>query len=202
MGTHPIFESDFDCLTEMNDESRDESEKGDECLEVIYKDISLIPKGLSRLEYKKAVTNCRLQKWETGPGESLKSKEDLVSGKKQKVAILITYSGQNYYGLQHNPGDAEHVTIELKIFEALVAAKVVYSNILTDRKRCSYQSCSRTDKGVSAIGNVASLKCIIPESGENFVNLVNEHLPEDIRIFDVNRVTKSFDAKKRCTHRT
>ena len=44
-------------------------------------------------------------------------KEDLVNGKKQKVAILITYSGQNYYGLQHNPGDAEHVTIELKIFE-------------------------------------------------------------------------------------
>ena len=44
-------------------------------------------------------------------------KEDLIKGKKQKVAILITYSGQNYYGLQHNPGDAEHVTIELKIFE-------------------------------------------------------------------------------------
>jgi hypothetical protein len=96
---------------------KNESKTDEESSEIVYKDISLIPKGLSRLEYKKAVTNCRLQKWETGPGESLKNKEDLVNGKKQKVAILITYSGQNYYGLQHNPGDAEHVTIELKIFE-------------------------------------------------------------------------------------
>ena len=60
----------------------------------------------------------------------------------------------------------------------------MYSNILTDRKRCSYQSCSRTDKGVSAIGNVASLKCIVPD---NFLTLINQHLPPDIRVFGVNR---------------
>ena len=40
------------------------------------------------------------------------------------------------------------MTIEWKLFEALVAAKVVYSNILQERKKCSYTSCSRTDKGV------------------------------------------------------
>lgn len=75
-------------------------------------------------------------------------KETLVEGKKQKIAILLSYSGRDYYGLQHNPGDEEHVTIEWKLFEALVAAKVVYSNILQERKKCSYTSCSRTDKGV------------------------------------------------------
>ena len=70
-------------------------------------------------------------------------------------------------------------------FKALVAAKVVYSNIMSDRKRCSYQSCSRTDKGVSAIGNVASLKCINPD---NFTELVNTHLPDDIRITGIQRL--------------
>ena len=60
----------------------------------------------------------------------------------------MSYSGRDYYGLQHNPGDEDHVTIEWKLFEALVAAKVVYSNILQERKKCSYASCSRTDKGV------------------------------------------------------
>ena len=53
---------------------KNESKTDEQSSEIVYKDISLIPKGLSRLEYKKAVTNCRLQKWETGPGESLKSK--------------------------------------------------------------------------------------------------------------------------------
>jgi len=96
----------------------------------------------------------------------------------------LSYSGRDYYGLQHNPGDEEHVTIEWKLFEALVAAKVVYSNILQERKKCSYTSCSRTDKGVSAIGNVASLKCVVPD---NFIELVNAHLPSDIRITGVNR---------------
>jgi len=166
---------------------------------VVYKDISLIPKGLSKQEYKKAVVECRQQKWENNGGVSLRDKETLVEGKKQKIAILLSYSGRDYYGLQHNPGDEDHVTIEWKLFEALVAAKVVYSNILQERKKCSYTSCSRTDKGVSAIGNVASLKCVVPD---NFMELVNAHLPADIRITGVNRVTKGFDAKNRCTHRT
>ena len=37
---------------------------------------------------------------------------------------------------------------------------------------------------LSAIGNVASLKCVVPD---NFIELVNAHLPSDIRITGVNR---------------
>jgi len=96
-------------------------------------------------------------------------------------------------------GDDNVDTIEKRVFEALVAAKVVYSNVLTERKKCGYQSCSRTDKGVSAIGNVSSLKCVyVPDLAER----INEHLPDDIRITAVQRVTKGFDAKNRCSHRT
>ena len=95
-------------------------------------------------------------------------------------------------------GDDNVDTIEKRVFEALVAAKVVYSNVLTERKKCGYQSCSRTDKGVSAIGNVASLKCVfVPDLAER----INKHLPDDIRITGVQRVTKGFDAKNRCSHR-
>ena len=87
--------------------------------EIVYKDVSLIPKGLSKSEYKRAVVNCRQAKWEGNPGESLKGKETLVEGKKEKVAILISYSGADYYGLQHNPSDKEHVTIEQRVFEVI-----------------------------------------------------------------------------------
>ena len=41
---------------------------------VVYKDVSLIPKGLSKLEYKKAVVECRQQKWENNGGVSLRDK--------------------------------------------------------------------------------------------------------------------------------
>jgi len=51
---------------------------------VVYKDISLIPKGLSKQEYKKAVVECRQQKWENNGGVSLRDKETLVEGKKNK----------------------------------------------------------------------------------------------------------------------
>ena len=40
----------------------------------IYKDVSLIPKGLSKQEYKKAVVECRQQKWENNGGVSLRDK--------------------------------------------------------------------------------------------------------------------------------
>ena len=51
----------------------------------------------------------------------------------------------------------------------------------------------RTDKGVSAIGNVASLKCINPA---NLTELVNAHLPSDIRITGVRRFAFPFDKAK------
>ena len=40
-----------------------------------------------------------------------------MEGKKEKVAILISYSGADYYGLAHNKSDHEHVTIEQRVFE-------------------------------------------------------------------------------------
>ena len=67
------------------------------------------------------------------------------------------------------------------------------------RKKAGYQSCSRTDKGVSAIGNVASLKCVLVDDLED---KINEHLPDDIRITGVQRVTGGFDAKNKCSHRS
>lgn len=45
-------------------EKRDETES-----ETIYKDVSLIPKQLSKSQYKRAVVNCRQAKWEGSPGE-------------------------------------------------------------------------------------------------------------------------------------
>jgi len=156
------------------------------------------PKNMSKKAYKEFVSQTRKIQWDKKGGESVEG-EVLLEGPKRKIAILMSYSGRKYHGLQHNPGHEEIDTIEKRIFTAMIKAKIVYSNVLEHRKKAGYQSCSRTDKGVSAIGNVASLKCVLVDDLED---KINEHLPDDIRITGVQRVTGGFDAKNKCSHRT
>jgi hypothetical protein len=63
-----------------------------------------LPKNLSKKDFKKLVSDPALHSWEA-KGESLKDVETLLEGRKTKIAILISYCGKDYYGLQHNPGD-------------------------------------------------------------------------------------------------
>ena len=83
----------------------------------------------------------------------------------------------------------------------------------------AFQRAARTDKGVSAVANLISLK-LVPF--ENLTDLVNEQLPKQIRMFGksirsgrndhhlpsdlfcsgVKRVAASFNSKNNCDART
>lgn len=63
-----------------------------------------------------------------------------------------------------------------------------------------FQRAARTDKSVSAIRQIVSLK--IKESIMNQLGEVNNHLPPDIRLMGAKRVTATFDAKNYCDART
>lgn len=63
-----------------------------------------------------------------------------------------------------------------------------------------FQRAARTDKSVSAIKQIVSLK--IQESIMQKINDVNNLLPDDIRLMGCKRVTQSFDAKNYCDART
>lgn len=58
---------------------------------------------------------------------------------------------------------------------------------------------ARTDKGVSAVGQVVSGKFIIDPPG--LVERINAALPEKIRCFGFRRVTAGFDARTHCDRR-
>lgn len=58
---------------------------------------------------------------------------------------------------------------------------------------------ARTDKGVSAIGQVVSLKMIIEPEG--IVQRINDNLPDQIRVLGYKRVTNGFDSRKHCDKR-
>lgn len=136
--------------------------------------------------------------------------------KKRHIALKIAYLGWDYNGfaIQDTPGD----TIESKIFEVLEVAKLV-----KDIKKAKYFKCGRTDKGVSALGQVISLQVrsyvlegkgvITPEecraherkgvTGEElpYVEIFNRILPPDIRVLSWAPVDEDFNARFSCRYR-
>jgi tRNA pseudouridine38/39 synthase len=80
-----------------------------------------------------------------------KKKEfDFSMWSKRHVAFRIAYLGWDYHGLAIQESTQE--TIEAKLFECLLIAKLI-----EDTRSCHYSRCGRTDKGVSAFGQVVSL---------------------------------------------
>nr|XP_039268274.1 tRNA pseudouridine synthase A-like isoform X1 [Styela clava] len=66
-------------------------------------------------------------------------------------------------------------------------------------QQMKYSSSSRTDKGVSTCGLVVSLKL---RMCDNAKDLINQHLPPDIRVLDLRKATRSFHAKSYVDQRT
>lgn len=109
---------------------------------------------------------------------------------------MIGYSGSGYKGMQIIP---DQKTIEGDLFQAFIDARAISKANATDPKKSSLVRCARTDKGVHAAGNVISLKLIIED--EDIVQKVNAHLPEQIRIWGIERTTGSFSCYQACDSR-
>ncbi|TGZ60560.1 hypothetical protein CRM22_008496 [Opisthorchis felineus] len=115
--------------------------------------------------------------------------------KKKVHAILMMYCGWGYYGMQRTP---THPTIEGELSKALLACGYLADFTGEAYRKVWFQRASKTDKAVSAIGQVCSM--LLPED-ENITEELNSVLPEHIRILDVIRATRSFSANTACSHR-
>ena len=69
------------------------------------------------------------------------------------VALRLYYDGAEYSGLAQNMGQDNDRSIEKALFQALMKTKLVES-----RETSGYSRCGRTDKGVSAAGQVIALR--------------------------------------------
>lgn len=98
--------------------------------------------------------------------------------------------------MQKNPGAK---TIESDLEEALYLSGAVPEHDRNNPKRYDWARSARTDKGVSAVGQVVSGRFYIDPPG--FVDRLNSNLSPQIRIFGYKRVTGSFNAKKFCDRR-
>ena len=125
-----------------------------------------------------------------------KIEHDPLYLRRKKYALLFSYSGANYYGLQWN-GDIP--TIEKELIKALKQAKLIPESV-DHPSKLDFQRCARTDKGVSAAGNLISL--LINNEQEDIPKRINECLPEDMRVIDAIRCTQRFNSKNFCSARS
>jgi tRNA pseudouridine38/39 synthase len=128
----------------------------------------------------------------------------------RQIAFRVSYLGWDLNGFVHQESSRD--TVEDYIFEALERARLV-----RDRNDCHYSLCGRTDSGVSAIGNVISLRVrsVCPEGlgaivnpsapirpdELNYVQILNGLLREQVRITEQAYVPHDFHARHLCTAR-
>ncbi|CAN8304651.1 unnamed protein product [Cochlearia groenlandica] len=116
--------------------------------------------------------------------------------RRRKVAITFAFCGVGYQGMQKNPGAK---TIEGELEEALFHAGAVPEADRNKPRQYEWARSARTDKGVSAVGQVVSGRFYVDPRG--FAERLNSHLPDQIRVFGYKRVAPSFNSKKFCDKR-
>jgi tRNA pseudouridine38-40 synthase len=99
----------------------------------------------------------------------------------RNIKLIVQYDGSKYHGWQIQPGKR---TIQGELVEAL-------SNLVGVRTRV--HGASRTDAGVSALGQVALFEIDSPIPTENFPNAINGRLPRDIVVTAAEEVSPKFD---------
>jgi tRNA pseudouridine38-40 synthase len=68
----------------------------------------------------------------------------------RRIALKFAYDGSGFYGFQRQP---EKITVEGELVRALARIGAIRS-----ARDCGYRSSSRTDRGVSALGNIISFR--------------------------------------------
>lgn len=135
------------------------------------------------------------------PADSRDEDDDLFPRRKKRMfAVLLSYSGKGYLGLQNNPGFA---TIEGELLQAFRTANLLTAAESERLQSVHFQRAARTDKGVSAARQVISVKLPIAEGEEEQqAAVLNAMLPAQIRVMAILRATRSFNSKNWCDYRT
>lgn len=131
----------------------------------------------------------------------------------KNVLLKLSYNGEKYHGFSYQPGLP---TVEYFIFWSFIKSKLIkvfegVSNpseytfpktVLNRITLMKYQKCGRTDAGVSAAAQYISIFLPVSEKSEYPYDLIiNQHLPDTIRVLGWIFVEDSFSARFSCTSR-
>jgi len=99
----------------------------------------------------------------------------------RNIKLTICYDGSSYHGWQIQPGKR---TIQGVLTEAI-------HNLTGEETRIF--GASRTDAGVSALGQVAFVQIDSPIPTENLTRAITDRLPPDIAVTEAAEVPNGFD---------
>uniref|UniRef100_V5IJH6 Putative pseudouridylate synthase n=1 Tax=Ixodes ricinus TaxID=34613 RepID=V5IJH6_IXORI len=131
--------------------------------------------------------------------ETSNSESQLGKAKAKKMALCMSYNGKDYLGMQRNPGTK---TIEDDLLQAMYKGDLILKEHVDVPQAMKFQRAARTDKGVSAVRQIVSLKLPTNLTVEEMVDKINSHLVDQIRVIDIKRTTRGFNCKNSCDSRT
>ncbi len=99
----------------------------------------------------------------------------------RRIKLTVQYDGSRYHGWQTQPGRR---TIQGELVEAISDLVGI---------RTPVHGASRTDAGVSALGQVALFEVDSPIPTENFAKAINGRLPREIVVIAAEEPPPSFD---------
>ncbi|HEY0760067.1 MAG TPA: tRNA pseudouridine synthase A [Acidisarcina sp.] len=104
--------------------------------------------------------------------------------------LVLSYDGSDFNGWQVQPG---LLTVQGELAAAI--ERVTGEQVLP-------QGSGRTDAGVHALAQVASMRLDAPIPPGNLVRALNRTLPPSIRVLDAQRMTIGFHARHSATSKT
>lgn len=109
-----------------------------------------------------------------------------------KFKIYIEYGGANYSGWQKQPGESKVKTVQGTLITAI---QTVFKKNKGTNKFIDLQGSGRTDAGVHAIEQVAHIDCETMLAPEILKTKINDELPGDINILEIEKARADFHAR-------
>ena len=115
-----------------------------------------------------------------------------------KFKIYLEYAGANYSGWQKQPKETSVKTVQGTLIKAI---DTVFKKNKGSNKFIDLQGSGRTDAGVHAIEQVAHLDCETMLGPEILKMKINDELPGDINILEVEKTRPDFHARHKAKSR-
>jgi tRNA pseudouridine38-40 synthase len=109
-----------------------------------------------------------------------------------KFKIYLEYAGANYSGWQKQPNEKSVKTVQGTLIKAI---ETVFKKAKGMNRLIDLQGSGRTDAGVHAIEQVASLDAETMLAPEILKMKINDELPSDINILEIEKAQNNFHAR-------
>jgi tRNA pseudouridine38-40 synthase len=109
-----------------------------------------------------------------------------------KFKIYLEYDGTRYSGWQKQPGQADTKTIQGTLIKVI---KKIFAETRGKAKFIDLQGSGRTDAGVHALEQVAHLECETMIAPEILKFKINDELPSDINVIEIEKAPNNFHAR-------